>query len=528
MSGAGEVTIFLILALIAALAVVAKWTRQPYPIVFLLGGIALAFVPGVPVIKLAPDLVFLVFLPPLIFGDAFVTDFRRFKRFIKPIVQLATGLVVLTSVSVAFVAHWVIGLPLDVGFVLGAILSPTDTVATDAIAEETGMPLRLLTVLGGESLINDATGLVLYKFAVAAVMIGTFSLGSAVAQFAYVAIVGIAIGIAGGVVARRVTRFLYDHNLTDDVISVTITLITPFLVYLAADRLGGSGVLAAAAGGMYLSRQGGGMYTPEARLIGRSVWNTLFFVFNGALFIILGLQLRSIFTELAIFPAATLAQYAGAIAGTVIAVRLAWVAVAALTRRFNVRTVAREGGTLPWSWAFVLGWSGMRGIVSLAAALSIPEDVNGGSPFPARDLILFITFAVILVTLLGQGLTLPWFIRWFHVVDDDTGERPRATAQVRVAEAALARLKELEDTFATAAQWEVAGRLRFRFEETIEHYSAQADDSQHNLERDLIRQTIDAERTALDDMRHAGEIADEVFRRMQYDIDLAESRLLLD
>jgi CPA1 family monovalent cation:H+ antiporter len=170
----------------------------------------------------------------------------------------------------------------------------------------------------------------------------------------------------------------------------------------------------------------------------------------------------------------------------------------------------------------------MRGIVSLAAALSIPDEVNGGSPFPARDLILFITFAVILVTLLGQGLTLPWFIRWFHVVEDESSEQPRATAQVRVAEAALARLKELEGTFGTAAQWEVAGRLRFRFEETIEHYSVRADDSQHNLERDLIRQTIDAERAALDDMRHAGEIADEVFRRMQYDIDLAESRLLLD
>ncbi len=528
LSGASELEIFLILALIAGLAVVAKWTRQPYPIVFLLGGIVLAFVPGMPVINLAPDLIFLVFLPPLIFGDAFVTDFRQFKRFIQPILLLATGLVVLTSVSVAFVAHWVIGLPLDVGFVLGAILSPTDTVATDAVAEETGMPRSLMTVLGGESLINDATGLVLYKFAVAAVMIGTFSLGSAVGQFAYVAVVGVAVGLGGGMLGRRVTRFLFNHNLTDDVISVTITLITPFLVYLAADRLGGSGVLAAAAAGMYISQKGGGMYTPEARLIGRGVWNTLFFVFNGALFIILGLQLRSIFAELAIFPAATLAQYAAAVAGTVIVVRLVWAAVAALTRRFDQRTTQPEGGGLPWTWAFILGWSGMRGIVSLAAALSIPEFVSGGSPFPARDLILFITFAVILVTLLGQGLTLPWFIRRLHVVEDESGEQPRAIAQVRVAEAALARLKELEGTFGTAAQWEVAGRLRFRIEETIEHFSTQTDDSLHNLERELIRQTIDAERAALNDMRHAGEIADEVFRRMQYDIDLAESRLLLD
>ena len=185
---------FLVLVLIAALAVVARWSRQPYPIVFLLGGIVLAFVPGMPVIKLAPDLVFLVFLPPLIFGDAYVTDWRRFKRYIKPISALATGLVVTTSVSVAFVAHWVIGLPLAVGFVLGAILSPTDTVATDAIAEETGLPRRLQTILGGETLINDATGLVLYKFAVAAVLVGTFSIGTALAQFVYVALVGVAVG----------------------------------------------------------------------------------------------------------------------------------------------------------------------------------------------------------------------------------------------------------------------------------------------------------------------------------------------
>jgi monovalent cation/hydrogen antiporter len=490
----------------------------------LLGGIVLAFVPGMPVIKLAPDLVFLVFLPPLIFGDAYTTDWRQFKRFIEPITLLATGLVVATSVSVAFVAHWVIGLPLDVGFVLGAILSPTDTVATDAIAEETGMPRRLQTVLGGESLINDATGLVLYKFAIASVMIGTFSFGQAAAQFGYVAIAGLAVGIGGGMLGHHVTRFLFDHGLTDDVITVTITLVTPFLVYLAADRVGASGVLAAAAGGMYLSRKGGGMYTPEARLIGRGVWNTLFFVFNGALFIILGLQLRAIFAELAIFPAATLAQYAFAIAGTVIGVRLLWVFAGSALRR-----------GLPWSWAFVLGWSGMRGIVSLAAALSIPNLVMGGAPFPARDLILFITFAVILVTLLGQGLSLPWFIRRLGVVEADASDASRSLAHVRVAEAALGRLVELEDSFTSAAHWEVAGRLRAKYEETAQHFSARIDGSagddnvaQHELERGLIRETIDAERATLNDMRHAGEIGDEVFRRMQYDIDLAESRLLAD
>lgn len=531
-----ELHVFLVLALIVVLAVVAKWTRQPYPIVFLLGGIALAFVPGMPTIRLAPDLVFLVFLPPLIFGDAYVTDWRQFKRYIEPIALLATGLVVVTSVSVAFVAHWVIGLPLDVGFVLGAILSPTDTVATDAIAEETGMPRRLQSILGGESLINDATGLVLYKFAVASVMIGTFSFGSALGQFAYVAIAGLGVGIGGGVLAYRLTRFLFDQNLTDDVIAVTISLITPFLVYIGADRIGASGVLAAAAAGMVLSRKGGGMYTPEARLVGRSVWNTMFFVFNGALFILLGLQLRAIFGELAIFPAVRLAQYALAIAATVIVVRLLWTMIGSRVRvLFRGGIAMREGGVTPMSWAFIMGWAGMRGIVSLAAALSLPNSVTAGAPFPARDLILFVTFAVILVTLLGQGLTLPWFIRGLKVADADAGDRPRAMARVRVAQAALSRLVELEPTFDSTTHWEVAGRLRAKYEEQALHFTAHMDGSlvandvaHHDVERQLIRATIDAERAALDDMRHAGEIGDEVFRRMQYDVDLAESRLLVD
>jgi Na+/H+ antiporter len=534
MSGMSELNIFLILAFIAILAIVAKATRQPYPIVFLLGGIALAFVPGVPTITLAPELVFLVFLPPLIFGDAYVTDWRQFKRFVQPIAALATGLVVVTSISVAYVAHWVLGFPMDVGFVLGAILSPTDTIATDAIAEETGMPRQLLAVLGGESLINDATGLVLYKFAVAAVVIGTFSLNEALMQFVYVAIVGIAIGIGGGLLGYRITKFLFEHDLTDEVITVTITLITPFLVYLAADHVGASGVLAAATAGMVLGQKGGGMFTPQARIIGHSVWNTLFFVFNGALFIILGLQLRSIFTDLMIFKfsPAVLAQYALVIAATVIGVRFLWVFIARV-RFLLPGVVRREGPMPPVRYSFVLAWSGMRGIVSLAAALSIPVNVMAGAPFPARDLILFITFAVILVTLLGQGLTLPWFIRLFNVVENDDIEMSGAAARVRISEAAMARITELETSFESTTQWEVAGRLRSRYESTATHYRThlegtdmEADQAAHERERDLVRAAIAAERQALNELRHAGEISDALFRRMQYDIDLAESRLL--
>jgi CPA1 family monovalent cation:H+ antiporter len=514
---------------------VAKWVRLPYPIVFLLGGIALALVPGMPPVRLAPDLVFLVFLPPLIYGDGYVTDWRDFKRYIQPITMLATGLVVATSVSVAFVAHWLIGLPLAVGFVLGAILSPTDTVATDAIAEETGLPRRIEIILGGESLVNDATGLVLFKFAVAAVVVGSFSFGNALVQFAYVAIAGIAIGIIGAEIINRIARFVYDRGLTDDTITTVITLVSPYIVYLLADRFGASGVLAAAAGGIYTSRKGGGFYTAESRIIGRGVWNTMFFVFNGALFIILGLQLRTIIRELEIFPATRLAVYGGAIALTVIVSRVIWVIVLARARRLIDRSIVeREGPTPPLSWTFVLGWAGMRGIVSLAAALAIPETIAPGVPFPARDLIQFITFVTILVTLIGQGLTLPLIINAFGVKDPAISHEVLEKARLRIAEAGLKRLQALEPSFVSPVHWEIAGRLRERYEEQLVDYQAHVDGTldegdglQHKLKRDMIREVLIAERRTLAELRLHGDVNDTVYRRLQYDIDLEESRLEL-
>jgi len=528
-----EILVFVLLVAIAVLGVIAKRTRIPYPIVFLLGGVALALVPGMPEVRLAPELVFLVFLPPLIFGDGFVTDWRDFKRFIRPIGFLAIGLVIATSVSVAYVAHWLIGLPLAVGFVLGAILSPTDTVATDAIAEETRLPRRIEVILGGESLVNDATGLVLYKFAIGAVMAGTFSFGLALAQFAYVAIVGIAIGLIGSEVLLRVSRFLSDRGLIDDTLTTVFTLASPYLLYLIADRSGASGVLAAAAGGIYISRKGGGFYSADARIIGRGVWNTLFFLFNGTLFIILGLQLRSIFGELEIFPATTLALYGGVITLTVIVSRLVWVTIVARARPlFDRSIVTREGPTPPLSWTLVLGWAGMRGIVSLAAALAIPRDVIPGVPFPARDLIQFVTFVTILVTLIGQGLTLPLIIKLFRVHEEDVSERAIELARLRVAEAGLKRLEQLEPSFVSTAHWEIAGKLRSRYEEQMLHYRAhvegvglEGDGLRHEITRTLIRNVLTAERTALVEMRLRGDISDTTYRRLQYDIDLEESLL---
>ncbi len=528
-----EILVFVLLVAIAVLGVIAKRTRIPYPIVFLAGGVVLALVPGMPPVQLAPELVFLVFLPPLIFGDGFVTDWRDFKRYIRPIGYLAIGLVIATSVTVAFVAHWLIGVPLAVGFVLGAILSPTDTVATDAIAEETHLPRRIEVILGGESLVNDATGLVLYKFAVGAVLAGTFSLGVAVAQFAYVAVVGIAIGIVGAMLLLRCGEYLFARGLIDDTLTTVITLASPYVLYVLADRCGASGVLAAAAGGIFVSRKGGGFYTADARIIGRGVWNTMFLLFNGALFIILGLQLRSILGELQIFPAPTLALYAGVIALTVIVSRIVWVTIIARTRSIVDRTMeAREGPRPPLAWTFVLGWAGMRGIVSLAAALAIPRDVIPGVPFPARDLIQFITFVTILVTLVGQGLTLPLLIRWLRVREDDPSDHALELARLRITEAGLKRLEQLEPSFVSTAHWEIAGKLRARYEEQVLHYRAhvdgvglEGDGLRHEIARTLIGNVLTAERNKLVELRLGGDITDVTYRRLQYDIDLEESLL---
>ena len=314
---------------------------------------------------------------------------------------------------------------------------------------------------------------------------------------------------------------------------------TPFLVYLAADRLGASGVLAAATAGMMLGQKGGGMYTPEARIVGRSVWNTLFFVFNGALFIILGLQLRSIFTRAGDLPgAATLAQYALAIAATVIAVRFA-VGRSASRVRWKLRPPrdGTRGRAAAAARLFVRAGVGRHARHRFARRRALDSGIRlpAGAPFPARDLILFITFAVILVTLLGQGSRCRGSSGAFSVVDDE--REPISPARWRacaLSEAALARLVELEPTFETTTQWEVAGRLRAKYEDQASHFRAAhrrldertATITTHELERQLVREAIDAERAALNDMRHAGEISDETFRRMQYDIDLAESRLL--
>jgi len=521
-----------ILAAIVGLALLAKKLHVPYPIVFVLGGLAIGLIPGAPAITLAPETVFLLFLPPLIFGDGWTTDYREFKRYYQPIFLLAIGLVIFTSAIVAVVAHAMMGFPIALGFVLGAILSPTDAVATDAIAEEVPLPKILMTLISGESLVNDATGLVLYRFAVTAVATGVFSLLLATLQFVYVVVVGVGVGLAIAWAIEKLMMAIRKAGLADELITVSLTLIAPFALYVPADALGASGVLAAMSGGIYLSRRTNTIFDADSRIAASSIWNLLFFVFNGAAFVLIGLQLRTIVRALNAHPLPQLIGWALAIALVVVLVRFLWVFPVAYGRRRLWPSIReREGPDPPWQAVFVLSSAGMRGIVSLAAALALPVTIAPGVPFPERDLILFVTFVVILVTLVGEGLAMPWLIRRFKLeAHEDT--RELATVRVRLAEHVRDHLRTLEADFTSTAEWEVAGRLQADYEQRITHFAAHADGVepaddalQHEIERRLRREAYAAERRALADLRRAGAISDGVYRTMEWDIDLAESQL---
>jgi Na+/H+ antiporter len=390
-----------------------------------------------------------------------------------------------------------------------------------------------MTIISGESLVNDATGLVIYRFAVIAVATGAFSLVAATLGFVYVVVAGVAIGLAIAWAIAKITIAIRKAGLSDELIAVSISLVTPFALYVPAEALHASGVLAAMAGGIYMSRKSNQIFDADARLAAAAVWNLLFFVFNGAAFVLIGLQLRNIVHGLSAYSLGTLIGWSLAIAAVVIVVRYVWMFPAAYGRRRlfpKIREV--EGPDPPWQWIFVLSTAGMRGIVSLAAALALPETIAPGVPFPQRDLILFVTFVVILVTLVGEGLAMPLLIRLWNVRDDDDDGRIVAAARVRVAEAVREHLRALETSFASTAEWEVAGRLQADYEQRAAHFTAHADGvepaddaGRHDIERRLRREAYDAERRALLALRRSGEVTDQVYRHLEWDLDLAESRL---
>ena len=467
MNGVVEIFVGLLLA-VAVLALLARKLHIPYPILFVIGGLLLGWIPGLPPVRLNPQLVFFLFLPPLLFPAALFTSWRDFRLNLRPISLLAIGLVLFTTVAVAYLAQYFLHLPLAAGFVLGAIISPPDAIAATAIAERLKVPRRIVTILEGESLVNDATALVAYRFGVAAVVTGSFSLAHASGQFFIVGIGGILIGLVVGWLAQQF------HKRVDDApIEITVSLLTPFVAYLFADDLGVSGVLAVVTAGLYLGRRMPELLTFKTRLQGGPVWEMVEFLLNGFVFILIGLQLPEVLHALSShdIPIHQLVGYALFISLAVIVIRILWVFPAAYLPRLLFKNIRRRDPYPSWRHVMIIGWTGMRGVVSLAAALAIPLTIQNGEPFPDRDLILFLTFIVILATLVVQGLSLPLLIRWLGVKDDGSMEIEEREARLKANQAALARLNEIGER--EPAKADALQRLRANTKTTSARCKAQ-------------------------------------------------------
>lgn len=506
-----------LLAVIALLGVVAERARLPYPPVLVLGGIVLGVIPAIPEIRLEPRLVLFGFIPPLVYAAAFRATSYDLRAHAVHIISLATGLVLLTVLAAGAVGHLVGGVPWAAAFVFGALAAPTDPVSASAVMSDVGAPERILTVLEGESLINDGTGLAIFQVAVAAVA-GGFSPGHGVIKLLEIAAGGIAVGLAVGWISVRVRR-----PLDAPAIEIVLGLLAAFGSYAAAEAAGFSGVLAAVAAGLYTGRHALDISSPQSRLRMDPVWDAVTFVLESVLFLLIGLQLRSIVNGIPHNHVGTAVLTGVAAVATVIALRTAWMAGSApLFSRLLPALVPR---TRPREIA-LMSWSGMRGALSLAGALSIPL-VAGSAPFPARDEVIFFVYCVVLGTLIIPSFTLKALVRWLGLGQSEALREQELKARMRVAHAALARIEQLGEQHelpeALLARLRGVYELRLSRLESGRGRGEMGDQARDTHE--ISRQLIAAQRRALADMRHERTAPAEVLGRIQRDIDLEETRL---
>ena len=515
-----QLVLLALLVGLAVLLILAPALRIPYPIFLVLGGLGLGFVPGIPALELPPEVVFVAVLPPLLYLSAFFTSVRDLRANARAIGILAVGLVVATTVTVAVVAHTAIGgLPWSAAFVLGAVVAPTDPIASTAIMRRLGVPRRLVSVVESESLVNDGTALVLYRVAVVAVVSGTFSVWDASWRFAWSVLGGIGIGLIVGFVTAEVRR-----RLENPPVEVTIALMTGYLAFIPANAAEASGVLAVVTAGVYLGVRTPELTSVQTRLQGVAVWEIVVFVLNALLFALVGLQLSRILDTLTGRSTDELMRYAVLVTGTVILTRIIWVPVFSELPRWLWSSTRHPAK--PFGHSFLISWSGMRGAVSLA----IPLSTDAGTPFQDRDLIIFLAFCVILGTLVLQGLSLPLLIRMLRIEPDHSDDAEDAKARIRAAEAALARLDELVDE-----DWvreDTAERLRGlygfrrnRFASRFDEESDGAIEEQSQAYQRLRRELLDAERAAVTQLGRDGTISGDVVNRVRRDLDLEDARL---
>jgi CPA1 family monovalent cation:H+ antiporter len=515
--------ILICLVAVALLALVARKIRVPYPILLTCGGVLLALVPGLPAIQLEPQVVFNLFLPPLLYPAALFTSWRDFRANLRPILSLAIVLILLTMTATAYLFHGLTALPLAVAFVFGAIISPPDAVAALSVTQNLRVPRKIIVILEGESLVNDATAFIAFRFAVAAVLTGSFSLGQASLQFLLVAAGGICVGLAIGWLATQV-----QERLDDPPVQTMFSLLTPYAAYFSGEAVHVSGVLAVVIAGIYYGWRAPRILSARMRLQALPVWEMVVFILNGVLFMLIGLQLPLVVHSLVPGSITQAAILAILVVLVMMLVRFAWIfGTSYLQGLFSGKS--RRKTRVPWQQTALIAWVGMRGADSLAGALAIPFVLRDGQPFPGRDFILLLTFCVIFATLLLQGLTLAPLVRWLGVVDDHVTEKEERLARLKANEAALARLEELESS--NRPRRETVERLRSEYEDRIRQLRIEAPDGESvsllyspDFE-ELACEMLQTERDTVIALRNEEAINDQALRRIQRDIDLAEARL---
>jgi monovalent cation/hydrogen antiporter len=519
--------IILLLAIITVLAQFTNKIKIPYPILLVFAGIGVGLVPGLPAVSLNPDVIFLIFLPPVLFAAAWTTSWPDFKAAARPITLLATGCVLFTTTMVAAVAHYCIptfGWPES--FVLGAIISPPDAVAAAAATKGLGLPKRVVTILEGESLVNDATGLIAYRYAIATAASGSFILWLAGINFFYVAGLGTLLGLGVGILFFLILKYTPDNAMTD----TTLTFLAPYAAYLVAEEFHTSGVLAVVAAGLFLSQRSSEVLNHETRLQANFVWQTVIFLLNGIIFILIGLQLPLILNDIKGFSLSELLLYGFLVSLATIIGRIIWTFPATFIPRWLSKRIRTNEPRPSLSLVSVVAWSGMRGVVSLAAAMALPLMVTDGVPFPHRDLIIFLTFSVIFSTLVFQGLTLPSLIKWFKIKPDTSGFAKEQEARLKIASSII---EHIEENYSLALSENVLNQIKTKYEIRIQR--VRKDQSNPNLSEKQIddfnrirKELLAKERDIILSMRKHGEIGDEILRRIEHELDLEESRLVLD
>lgn len=522
-----------LLLLMTGASVLARWIPWPRPIVYLLAGAGAGWAPFFPRVDLDPGFFFLCFLPPLLFSDGWLMPLREFAKAKGQILLLATGLVAFTTVGVGLVAHWLVPtLPLAMAFALGAVVSPTDAVAVVAITERLALPTRLRIVLNGESLLNDATGLVAFNFALAAMLAGGFSPGRAAGQFVLLAVGGLLAGLAIAYLVGRLRDLLRGRDDADPLIETTLSLLTPYAAYLAATAVGASGIMSVVAAGLYSGWRDPVRTDAQSRQNIWSVWTTVVFWLNGLAFVLLGLQLPRVLAAVrGEYTIGQLAGFAAVVAGVTMLLRIVWIFPGTYLPFWLSRAIRIADERPSWRAVFLGGWAGMRGAVTLAAALSIPLALPDGSAFPARDLVIFLATGVVVATLLVQGTTMEWLIRRLGLREDGTRSREDLRARVAAVEAGLGILRAADQPAlapeATAALRHVVAEYEQRLSE-LGTAGETRDRARERLaaEKRFRCDALQAERAAIDRLWRDNVISDEVHRPLQQLLDHEEAMLI--